>query len=58
VKELRLFFFFGAGERERGGEQVLLTSVQGCCANNFKFNQNYRKKYKELKTSNRYTTKI
>jgi len=28
-----LFFYFGAGERERGGEQVLLTSVQGFCAN-------------------------
>jgi len=33
VRELRLFFFFGAGKRERGGEQVLLTSVQGSCAN-------------------------
>ena len=27
------FFYLGAGEREREGEQVLLTSVQGCCAN-------------------------
>ena len=30
-----LFFYLGAGERERGGEQVLLTSVQGLCANNW-----------------------
>jgi len=28
-----LFFYLEAGERERRGEQVLLTSVQGCCAN-------------------------